>query len=254
MSFIIDTHCHLDFKDFNRNREEVIERARKKLDAVIDSGVGHGGNRRALELASQHPDFIYATMGFHPTDASKARRELIEEVVSQIESSIDSIVAIGETGMDFHHTRDPGGRKKQEDTFRVFAGLAAEYEMPLVVHARDAEERALETVLDYSVPLVVFHCYSGSHETARRIIDEGYYISVPTMVVFSEHHMDLVEKLPLENILTETDSPYLSPFRGKRNEPAFVEEAVKKIAEIKDIKVGEADRITTENAGKVFGL
>ncbi|BAZ98288.1 MULTISPECIES: TatD family hydrolase [Methanothermobacter] len=251
---IIDVHCHLDFKDFNRNREEVIERARSKLRAVIDSGVGLGGNRRALELASLNPGFIYPTMGFHPVDASKARQDLIGEVVSQIESNIDLIVAVGETGMDFHHTRDEEGRRRQEETFRVFVELAAEHEMPLVVHARDAEERALETVLEYRVPEVIFHCYGGSIETARRILDEGYYISISTLVAFSEHHMELVRAIPLEGMLTETDSPYLSPFRGKRNEPAFVEEAVRAIARIKDMDLEDVDSITTANAERVFGL
>ncbi|WBF10666.1 TatD family hydrolase [Methanothermobacter marburgensis] len=251
---MIDVHCHLDFKDFNRNREEVIERAKEKLRAIIDSGVGLGGNRRALALASDYPGFIYPTMGFHPADASKARPELIEEVAGQIESHIDRIVAIGETGMDFHHTSDAEGRRRQEEAFRIFAKLAEEHDMPLVVHARDAEERALEIVLEHSIPEVVFHCYGGSLSTAEKIIDAGYHISISTLVTFSDHHMKLVEDLPLESMLTETDSPYLSPFRGKRNEPAFVAEAVKKIAEIKETDVEDVDRVTTSTAERIFGL
>jgi TatD DNase family protein len=252
---MIDIHCHIDFRDFNKNREEVLKRAKQKLSAIINSGATLDGNKRALKLSQENKGFIYPTLGFHPVNSYKAELKVLEEVIKEIDQNIENAVALGEAGMDYHHVKDSESRKRQEKIFHKFAVLAEEYELPLVVHARDAEENALEIVKQFnSIPDVIFHCYSGSYETAQKIIDENYHLSVSTMVCFSKHHQKLVADLPLDYILTETDSPYLSPFKGKKNEPSFVEEAINKIAEIKDKKPSKVDKITEKNAKKVFGI
>lgn len=252
---MIDTHCHIDFKDFNKNRDEVIKRAQNKLNCIINSGVTLGGNRRTLKLSEEYNNFIFPAFGFHPVNSSKSDQSVVEEVIEELHENIDKAVAIGEVGMDYFHVKDSEGRKRQEKIFNQFAGLAQEYELPLIVHARDSEDRAFKIVKKYkSIPEVIFHCYSGSIETAAKIIEEEFYTSFSTMICFSKHHQMLAEEISLEYILTETDSPYLSPFKGKKNEPAFVEEAVKKIAEIKEIKFSKADKITEKNAKKVFSI
>ena len=139
--------------------------------------------------------------------------------------------------------------------FEIFIKLSVDYELPLIVHARGAEKKAFDMVKKVSsINNVIFHCYGGDSKTAELIVEEGYYISFSTIVCFSEHHKKLVEEIPISNILTETDSPYLSPFKGVRNEPAFVEEAVKIIAEKKSISSPEVDRKTEKNAKKIFKI
>jgi TatD DNase family protein len=252
---MIDAHCHVDFKDFNKNREEVIGRAKKKLSSIINSGATLGGNRRTLKLVEEYKGFLYGTLGFHPESASKADSSIIKQSFNEINENIDKAVALGETGLDFYHIEETEKRNRQIKVFRSFIDLANEYEMPLVIHARDAELKSFEIVKKYSKGIdVIFHCYSGNLETMNKIIEESYYISFSTIICYSEPHKELVENIPLENILTETDSPYLSPFKGQKNEPAFVEETVKKIAEIKSISPLKVDKITEKTAKKVFGI
>ena len=170
-------------------------------------------------------------------------------------TNIDLAVGMGETGLDFHEITDNNARKRQVKLFEIFIELSKEYELPLIVHARDAEEKALAMVKkSSSLNDVVFHCYGGDLKTAELIVEEGYYISLSTIVCFSDHHQKLAEEIPISNILTETDSPYLSPFKGIRNEPAFVEEAVKIIAEKKSISPSEVRRKTEKNAKKIFKI
>jgi TatD DNase family protein len=252
---MMDTHCHVDFKEYNKTRDEVINRAREKLNAIINSGTSLGGNRRTLELMDRYAGFIYGTLGFHPLNASKADSSVVDQSIKEINLNIDSIVAVGETGLDFHHTKDDESKKRQVKVFELFIELAAQYNTPIVIHARNAELKALRIIENHhELKDVVFHCYGGDAETAQLIMDEGYYISFSTIICFSNHHKNLAEDLPLSNLLTETDSPYLSPFKGMKNEPALVEEAVKTIAEIKSISTEKVDSITERNAKKVFGI
>ncbi|MCE5215194.1 MAG: TatD family hydrolase [Methanobacterium sp.] len=250
---MIDAHCHVDFKEYNRNREEVMERAQDRLDAIINSGASLGGNRRTLKLANEYPGFLYPSLGFHPKNAQKADSIIIEQSIQEIENNIDKIVALGETGLDFHGLEDEENKKKQKSVFETFLELAAEYQLPLVIHARDAERKALDMVKKQGLNEVIFHCYGGDAKTASLIVEEGYYISLSTIICFSKHHQDLAGKIPLSNILTETDSPYLSPFKG-RNEPAFVKEVLKTLSQVKDISLVEVDGITQKNIKKVFRL
>jgi len=250
---MIDAHCHVDFKEYNKNREEVMKRAQDKLKAIINSGASLGGNRRTLKLKEEYPEFLYPTLGFHPHNAVKSDSNIIEQALDEIISNIDKSVALGETGLDYHEIKSEQLKKRQMNLFIRFIELAIEYEKPLVIHARDAEQEALEIVKKYDIPQVIFHCYGGDAQTASAIVEEGYYISISTIISFSTHHQDLVREIPLSNMLTETDSPYLSPFKGK-NEPTYVEEVVKAVAMVKEVTVDEVDKITEKNAGEVFNL
>jgi TatD DNase family protein len=252
---MIDTHCHVDFKEYNKNRNEVMKRAKDKLSALINSGASLGGNRRTLKLQEEYKGFLYSTLGFHPSKASKADSMVIKQALDEINTNIDLAVGIGETGLDFHEITDAKARKRQVKLFEIFIELSKEYELPLIIHARDAEKKALEMVKkSSSIDNVIFHCYGGDYRTAELIVEEGYYISLSTIVCFSDHHQKLAEEIPLSNLLTETDSPYLSPFKGIKNEPAFVEEAVKMIAKKKTISPLEVGRKTEKNAKKIFKI
>lgn len=252
---MIDSHCHVDFKVYNKNRQEVIGRAKEKLTAVVNSGATLGGNRRTLKLAEEYGKFVYSTLGFHPSNASKSDSEVIKQALDEIKANIDVAVGLGETGLDFNDPGGEGDKNKQIKLFETFLEMAVEYQMPLVIHARDAEEKALEMVKKHpSIPQIIFHCYGGDLQTAHKIIEEGYFISLSTIVCFSEHHQQLAANLPLSQLLTETDSPYLSPFKGQRNEPAFVEETVKTIAQVKSIPQEEVASVTDKNARKIFGF
>ena len=252
---MIDAHCHVDFKEFNKNREEVLKRAKKKLSAIINSGASLGGNRRTIKLIEENKGFLYGSLGFHPVNASKADQSIIEQAFREIIENIDNAVALGETGLDFNQINDIDKRKRQLKVFRSFIDLANEFELPLIIHARDAESKSLEMINKYSKDIyAIFHCYSGDIDTMNKIIEEGHYISYSTIICYSEYHKELVSKTPLEYILTETDSPYLSPFKGKRNEPIFVEETVKKIAEIKSQSFNHINKITENNIRKIFKI
>lgn len=252
---MIDSHCHVDFKVYNKNRQEVISHAQEKLTAIVNSGATLGGNRRTLKLAEEYENFIYPTLGFHPSNASKSDAKVIEQVLAEIHANIDIAVALGETGLDFNDLKGEEDKNKQIKLFEIFLDMAVEYQLPLVIHARDAEEKALEMVKKHpSIPQIIFHCYGGDLKTAQNIIEEGYFISLSTIVCFSEHHQQLADNLPLSQLLTETDSPYLSPFKGQRNEPAFVEETVKIIAKVKSISMEEVANVTDANAREIFGF
>lgn len=251
---MIDAHCHIDFKEYNKNRKEVMQRAREKLQALINSGASLGGNRRTLKLQEEYPGFLYATLGFHPHNAAKADSKIIDQAIEEIVDNMDNSVALGETGLDFHQIKSEEHKKRQIDLFKRFIELAVQYEKPLVIHARDAEETALDMVKNTAIPQVIFHCYGGDAQTASAIVDEGYYISLSTIISFSDHHQDLAREIPISNILTETDSPYLSPFKGIRNEPLFVEEVVKTVAQVKDLPRDEVDQVTQKNTEEIFKL
>ncbi len=251
---MIDAHCHIDFKEYNKNREEVMQRAQEKLRAIINSGASLGGNRRTLKLQEEYPGFLYASIGFHPHNASKADSKIIDEAIDEIIENIGNVVALGETGLDFHQIKSEEHKTRQIELFKRFIDLAVEYQKPLVIHARDAEKLSLDMVKNKEIPHVIFHCYGGDAQTAGEIVDNGYYLSFSTIVSFSDHHQDLVREISLQNMLTETDSPYLSPYKGVRNEPVFVEKVVETVARVKDITRDEVDRVTEKNAEEIFKL
>jgi TatD DNase family protein len=248
---IIDSHCHLDFPRFDRDRKEAIERARQSgVIRMINSGIDYSTNAASLELARRY-GFIHATLGLSPQMVPHASEEKISQILSQIERNIDRAVGVGEAGLDFHYCETEAGRQRQIDVFRKVIEIARKYGKPLVIHGREAEDIALQ--LSRDLDTVVFHCYGGSLETMQQIVDAGHFVSVPTLVCFSEHHQSIAKHLPLENMLIETDSPYLSPRKG-RNEPAFVVDSVPEIAALKGIEASEVAETTMKNTRRVFGI
>lgn len=253
---MIDTHCHIDFEDFDEDRKEVIARAKDKLDFVVASGFSQKSNQNVLELSKEYEGFIYPTFGFHPVSSQNSTDDELKETQDHVIDNLSNIVAIGEVGMDYYYVTDKTLRERQQEIFTSFLELANEYKTPIVMHVRDCEKKAVNIIEPYDdIPYFVFHCYGGSLKTAKRIMNkDNCFMSFSTMLCYSKHHQDLIEKINLDYVLTETDSPYLAMTKDERNEPVNVVNAVNKIAEIKDIDVSAVDEITTNNARKVFRI
>jgi TatD DNase family protein len=248
---VIDSHCHLDFPKFNKDRDDTIQRAFKAgVYQMINSGVDPKTNISSLEL-SQRYEYIHATLGFSPHLSPEATDEMVQEMLNFIEDNVARIVGIGEAGLDYHYFNSDAERNRQIEVFKQVIELADRYNKPLVIHGREAEDIALG--LAGHLDKVIFHCYGGDLRTMRNIVDAGHFISVPTLVCFSEHHQEIAREVPLEHMLLETDSPYLSPRKG-RNEPAFVTDSLPWISKLKELQEKDIAEITRKNTIKVFGL
>jgi TatD DNase family protein len=242
---LIDAHCHLQMNSFDTDRREVIRRALAAgvVDIVV-SGYDSVSNFKALGLKSEN---IHITLGLSP---NMKRNESVEFIRSQIVENADRIVAIGEIGFDRLKSKLPFG--KQKEIFREFLELAEELRKPVVIHAREAEIDAIEVVRRFSVNCML-HCFNGSLKALRIAQDLGFMISISTMVSFSEKHRYVAEKAEVENLMIETDSPFLSPRRG-RNEPAYLVYALDELSRLKEIEKEELAIRLVKNTRKFYGI
>ncbi|MDH5806128.1 MAG: YchF/TatD family DNA exonuclease [Candidatus Methanomethylicaceae archaeon] len=244
---MIDVHAHLtEFQDIS----EIVKRAKDVgIEYIIVSITEPSEIKRAKEIISQYSGFLLLTIGFDPTILS-------EEEFSKFESLVESesIIGIGEVGLDYYYIRDEKQRKIQEEFFRRSIRLALRKNLPIIVHSRSAGRRALEVLYSENANKVIMHAFDGKTSYAKEAIKRGFYFSIPTSVTFSQQKQKLVKSIPIEYIVLETDSPVLSPIRGTINEPANLIYALKKVAEIKKIPENEVDRITTHNTKKIFNI
>lgn len=245
---LADSHAHIHFKHFNPDRPAVIQRARQKLEFLVEVGVNSLTNQRALDLAAEHPGFIIPILGLHPTDASPGEFDSVRQQIID-----NNPVAIGEVGLDFYHEKDEAKRQSQRDTLEKILGLAEELKKPVALHTRDAEQECFEIVQSYKLPQVIFHCYGGPIELARKII-ECYWISMPCIITYVKEKQDLVAELGIGRVLLETDCPFLSPIQRQRNEPAFVELSAKKISSLLGVPLEEVAEKTTRNTKDAYCL
>jgi len=252
---LIDSHAHLEMKEFDSDREEVIQRAGSEgVDFIITVGTNLKLSSKAVALAGRYEN-IYATVGVHPHDVAKTDKNTFD-AIKELVKTHKKIVAYGEIGLDFFRNLSP--QEKQMEVFGLQLELAKELCLPVVIHDREAHRQALETVRASGIRRGVFHCFSGDYEMARKCIDLGFYLSVPGVVTFdkSKTLQDVVERVPLSSLLVETDAPYLAPVphRGQRNEPSYVVHTAKKVAQIKKISWEEVARVTSVNAMNLFGI
>jgi len=251
---LIDTHVHLNDKKFT-DVEEVLNRASaNSVDYVINIGSNVSSSLKAIEQANQYNN-MYAAVGFHPHSAKEVKNGDYEKLVEWLKNK--KVLAVGEIGLDYHYDFSP--REVQKEVFKKQMEIAKMYKYPVVIHNRESHQDVFNIIESFAGDVKgILHCYSGSYEMAQRIIELGYYISVAGPVTFKNAKKlpEVVEKLPLERLLIETDCPYLAPvpYRGKRNEPAYVLEVAKKIAELKGIEVEEVAKQTTINAQKIFNF
>jgi TatD DNase family protein len=251
---LIDSHAHLEMREFDSDRSDVIERARLAgVDCIVTVGTNLGLSRKALSIARQY-DNIYATVGVHPHDVAKANDESFDELKALAQDP--KIVAYGEIGLDYFRNISP--REIQIKMFAKQLELASELKLPVIIHDRDAHEQTLRMVKASGVRRGVFHCFSGDWAMAKQCIDLGFYISVPGVVTFDKSKIlhDVVRQAPLDSILLETDCPYLTPVphRGKRNEPSFIMHTAKKAAEIKGMRWEDMAQAAAFNTRKLFRI
>lgn len=251
----IDTHCHIDFPDFDSDRQAVIENAvRGGVAAMVNVGTDVGSSRRCLELARKYAK-VKAAVGIHPSEVrnnSLSGMKEIEKLASDI-----NVVGIGETGLDFHYGRD--FEQKQKDFLIMHIRLAGETGKPLVVHQRDSRDEIIDIFEKQTPPAkVVFHCFGGDGVLADYCRRKGFYVSFSGIITFRK--ADEVKKVcleyPAERIMAETDAPFLSPvpFRGRRNDPSRVSYIVEEISNIKSEKVKDCRETILNNSKTFFNI
>ncbi|WP_028390531.1 TatD family hydrolase [Bacillus cihuensis] len=253
---LFDTHVHLNDKQFDEDLEEVIQRTKETgVSNMVVVGFDRPTIIRAMELVEKY-DFIYAAVGWHPVDAV----DMTDEDLNWIEdlASHPKIVAIGEMGLDYHWDKSP--KDIQKDVFRKQIKLAKKVKLPIIIHNREATADIVEILKEENAHEVggIMHCFSGSPEIAKECLEMNFYISLGGPVTFknAKKPKEVAAEIPLDRLLIETDCPYLAPhpFRGKRNEPAYVKLVAEQIAEIKEITFEEVAEATTRNAKKLFGI
>jgi len=251
---IIDTHCHLDMSQFEPDRDEVIQRARATgLEAIITVGSDIESSISALEIADRY-DFIYCSVGMHPHEASRLDEHSIDTLRGLL--SREKVVAIGETGLDYHYMHSP--KDLQKEAFRRQIRIALKNNLPLIVHSREAEKDTIDILKEEGVTKGVMHCFSSSPKMAEDAMRLGLYISIAGPVTFKKAVglKEIAKSVPDEYLLIETDAPYLTPepLRGKRNEPSFIVHTASEIARLRGVSVEDIYRITSLNAKRLFGI
>lgn len=257
----IDTHCHLDFPEFAKDRDEVIRRSRENgIDYIINVGSCLAGSKDSLALALNY-DYIYAVAGIHPYEADNISEADIADIEGLAKNN--KVVAIGETGLDYYLPAGKAGRNyskpdNQKPLFIRLIELAKSLKLPLVLHSRQAEEETAGIIKEFMPLKAVVHCFSGNEDFLKKCLDLGLFISFTCNITYkkAENLRNVVRVAPLEKIMLETDCPYLSPegFRGQRNEPSQVRRLAQEIAKIKGISLEEVACATTENAKRFFSL
>jgi len=259
---MIETHAHLDFPQYDNDRADVIERAISSgVDAIINAASSLKGSFSSIELAKKY-ERIYATCGIHPHDAKDVDDNAMESLKA-LALSHEKVVAIGEVGLDFYRNLSP--KDLQIDVFTRFVKLSRELKLPIILHCREeapGKREAVELMFkimqeNLLTPFTgVMHCFSGDQEALDRCIDFGLYVSFTCNITYKNAHSlrGLVKKAPMERLMLETDSPFLSPQDkgGQRNEPSNLKYLVKQIAQVRDMDEKEVESRTTENAKRLF--
>jgi TatD DNase family protein len=253
MTILIDVHAHMDWPEIIDDIDAVVERARDAgVKVVIANGVGKDSNRKVLDISEKY-EIIKPALGIYPPDALETEEGGnfkgfdVEEELKFIREH--DPLAIGEIGLDLKNGKDID---MQKNIFQRQIEIAKEKDIPVIVHSRKAEEHCIDILEQSGYKKVVLHCFNGRKHLIKKAADLGFYFSIPTNIVKSEHFQNLVSMVHISRLLTETDAPWLSPFPGKRNEPAFVIEAVKKIAEIKGMTVEDTANNIFKNYQELF--
>jgi TatD DNase family protein len=256
LNMLFDTHVHLNAEQYNEDLQDVIDRALAEgVTNMVVVGFDEVTIKKAIELAESY-DFLYASVGWHPVDAI----DMTEEHLAWLKelASHPKVVALGEMGLDYHWDKSP--KDIQKEVFRKQIRLAKEVNLPIIIHNRDATADIVEILKEENAGEVggIMHCFSGSVETALECVDMNFYISLGGPVTFknAKKPKEVAESIPMDRLLVETDCPYLTPhpYRGKRNEPAYVKLVAQQIAELKGLTLEEVAGETAKNAKKLFGI
>ena len=249
---LIDTHCHIYYDSYKKDLDEVLKRSKENsISKLICIGVDLKSSIESIQLSEKYSQ-IYATAGYHPHESKDAPSNYLNKIKKLFKST--KVVAVGEIGLDYYYNHSD--KTTQNKVFIEQLRLAKEMKKPVVIHCREAEEDIIKGLKKVGDNFGVVHCFSGSEEFAYELFNLGFKISFTGMITFKKDLSELIKKFPLEKIMLETDSPYLTPIpkRGKRNEPAMVKIIAEKIAEIKNRSLKEVAEITTKNAEELFGI
>ena len=252
---LFDTHAHMDDAAFDEDRAQLLkDLPDRQIMLLMNPACSRESSYNAVKLANEY-DYIYAAVGSHPDVADEVNDEVLEEYRELCKRN-DKVKAIGEIGLDYHYEDIP--REIQKKAFRAQMALAQELDLPVIVHERDAHEDGMAIVKEFPGVKGVFHCYSGSAEMARQLVELGWYIGFTGVLTFKNARkaVEVASSIPLERIVLETDCPYMAPdpFRGKRNDPGKLYRMAEKLAEIRGLSVEEIHRITVENGKRLYRM
>ncbi len=254
---LIDTHCHLDFPDFKDQRDAVVQRARDAGVKRMITICTHASRFAGVKEVAESYDDVFCSLGVHPHHSGE-EGELVESKWLVEQSKYKKVVGLGETGLDYYYNNSPADL--QQESFRRHIHAALETSLPLIVHTRDADEDTYKILKTEGQGRLrgLLHCFSSTRQLAEQAVEMGFYLSISGIVTFkkSQELRDIVKEIPLENLLVETDAPFLAPMphRGHTNEPAYVVHTASVVAEVKGISLEELGRVTTANALRVFNL
>ena len=247
---LIDTHAHIYYDDYSNRMDDMIKKAMDKgIEKIISVGVDLATSEECIQLAEKYSS-VYATCGYHPHDAAKAPKGYLYELEQFY--AHHKVVAVGEIGLDYHYNFS--AQKDQKKVYQEQLEMAHALSLPTVVHCRESDDDVLSGIQQSGHETGVIHCFASDLDFANSILETGFYISFTGLITFVKELEEVVIEIPLEKMMVETDSPYLSPkpHRGKKNEPAFVVHVAEKIAELKEISLEEVAAATTETAHNLF--
>lgn len=255
--FLVDTHCHIDGAEYDRDRDEMIVRAsRAGVRLLVNMGDSLESSRRSVEMAARHEN-VYTGVGVHPEEAFPFTRADDDRLAALAGKT--RVIAIGEVGLDYYWEKNQDKRQLQRDIFIRQLALARDLNLPVCIHDREAHGDLLKILqTEGKENRGVVHCFSGSLELARELLKLGWYLGVDGPVTYgnAKKSLEIVQEIPLDRLLLETDSPYLTPhpYRGRRNEPGLVRLVAERIAELREMPLAELAAQTTRNARKIYGL
>ena len=245
----IDVHAHIDFPEYVKEIKNVVEECEQKKVTTIINGVNPESNRKILELSKKY-NILKPALGFYPTDVEKINEDEFDRELDFISKS--KCIAFGEVGLDFKNTKNEQEQKKQKNAFWKFIELGEKTNKPLIIHSRKAELEIIEMLESSKLKKPIMHCFSGKKRLVERCADNGWYFSVPVIVNKLQQFQELVKYTNINQLLTETDSPYLGPVPGEKNYPWNVKIAVKKIAELKEFEEKEVENNIFMNYQRLF--
>ena len=249
---MIDVHCHLENEDYNKDRDEVITKCKKELKAVITSCAHPKHFNLTMDLIKKYRNFVFGAFSIHPIYIKEVTNKEKESYFNLLRNNKDNIVAIGETGLDYYWIKEEEWREKQKELFRDMIRLSKELGKPLVIHARDSYDECTEILEEENAQQVDLHMFGG-RKLLERVLSNQWFISMNAILLKSKNHKKIIRDMPLDKIMLETDSPWLSP-GGGRNTPLTIKKVAEKIAEIKRVDYKEVWRICGNNAVNFFNL
>lgn len=254
---MIDTHCHIDDPQYAEGLDAFLAEQRKDgVQAILVPGVDSTSVKDVLEVCDRYPEYLFPALGLHPENVKEDWEEqlrVLKEAVDQRMNSANPLIAIGEIGLDYHW--DVSFKEQQHKALREQMRWAEQHDLPVMIHSRDATEDTLNILREFPTVKGVMHCFSGSHEVAKQVVDMGYYMGIGGVLTFKNCRLaEHLVGIPLERLVLETDAPYMAPVphRGKRNESRWMLYVAERLAEVYNCSVEQVIEVTTTNAKALF--